>query len=168
MGILGRPFWTRPSSGTLRRHSTFRPDRLRLRPSDAVGRQQLATSASDVAVRIPLQRPSPPLRPSGGTGEPLDDPVGRRPVPAPAWAYARLRPPPMVIVLRRLEVGANWQGREALPHGHSVADCPLLRPSRRLPHPGRPDSIGGPTRVDPLYSFKSCRYSFPLNGKTCR
>ncbi len=48
----------------------------------------------------------------------------------------------MVIVLRRLEVGATVDGREALPHGHSVADCPLLRPSHRLPHPGRHDGIG--------------------------
>ena|ERR1019366_3662464 len=42
----------------------------------------------------------------------------------------------MVIVLRRLEVGATVDGQEALPHGHSVADCPLLQPSRRLPQPG--------------------------------
>jgi hypothetical protein len=34
----------------------------------------------------------------------------------------------MVIVLRCLEVGAPVKGREALPHGHSVADWPLLRP----------------------------------------
>jgi hypothetical protein len=34
----------------------------------------------------------------------------------------------MVIVLRRLEVQHNCQSQEALPHGHSVADCPLLRP----------------------------------------
>ena len=54
----------------------------------------------------------------------------------------RLRPPSMVIVFRRLEVGSKVKGRKALPHGHSVADCPLLRPSRRLPQPGRRDRIG--------------------------
>ena len=48
----------------------------------------------------------------------------------------------MVIVVRRLEVGAPVRRREALPHGHSVADCPLLRASRRLPQPGRHDGIG--------------------------
>jgi hypothetical protein len=54
----------------------------------------------------------------------------------------RLRPPSMVIVLRRLEVGSKVKGREALPHSHSVSDCPLLRPSRRLPQPGGHDRIG--------------------------
>ena len=34
----------------------------------------------------------------------------------------------MVIVLRPLEVAATVRARDALPHGHSVADCPLLRP----------------------------------------
>jgi len=73
----------------------------------------------------------------------LDDPRGRRPVPASAWRLRRLRPPPVVIVLRRLEVGATVKGREALPHGHCVADCPLLLPSRRLAQPGRHYGIGG-------------------------
>ena len=75
----------------------------------------------------------------------LDNPRGRRPVPASAWRLRRLRPPSMVIVLRRLEVSATVKGREALPHGHSVADCPLLPPSRRLAQPGR--SGGNKTRA---------------------
>jgi hypothetical protein len=49
-----------------------------------------------------------------------------------------------------------------------VADCPLLRPSRRLAQPGRHEGIGGPARVDPLYSFKYSRYSFPFNKKMDR
>jgi hypothetical protein len=67
----------------------------------------------------------------------------------------------MVIVLRRLEVSATGKNREALPHGHSVADCPLLRPSRRLAQPDRSGGIGRGARADSLYSFKKRRHSFP-------
>ena len=90
----------------------------------------------------------------------LDDPRGRRPVPASAWRLRRLRPPSMVIVLRRLEVGATVKGREALPHGRSVADCPLLPPSRRLAQPGRHDGIGRGARAHSLYSFKRAALRF--------
>jgi hypothetical protein len=75
------------------------------------------------------------------------------------WGLRRLRPPPMATVPRRLEVCATVRGREALPHGHSVADCLLLRPSRRLPKPGRHDGIGRGARAHSLYSFKKSRYS---------
>ena len=90
----------------------------------------------------------------------LDNPRGRRPVPASAWRLRRLRPPSMVIVLRRLEVGATVKGREALPHGHSVADCPLLLPSRRLAQPGRHHGIGRGARAHSLCSFKRAALRF--------
>ena len=90
----------------------------------------------------------------------LDDPRGRRPVPASAWCLRRLRPPPMVIVLRRLEFGATVKGREALPHGHCVADCPLVPPTRRLAQPDRHDGIGRGARAHSLYSFKRATLRF--------
>jgi hypothetical protein len=88
-------------------------------------------------------------------------------VPASAWRLRRLRPPSMVIVLRRLEVGATVKGREALPHGRSVADCPLLPPSRRLAQPGRHDGIGRGARAHSLHSFipEEGRSSFPLGRR---
>ena len=105
----------------------------------------------------PAYLPFATLRPSAGTGELSVIQVDGGLCRLPAYAYAGSGRLPMVIVLRRLDVGRNCQSREALPHGHSVADCPLLHTSRRLPHPGRHDGIGGTTRVDPPYSFKPPR-----------
>ena len=102
----------------------------------------------------------------GGFGHPalvgrdrryLDDPSGWRPVPAPAWAYAGSGRLPTVIVPRRLEVQRVRQNREALPHGHSVADWPLLRPTRRLSQPGLHAGSGRGARAHSLYSFKRGR-----------
>jgi hypothetical protein len=49
-------------------------------------------------------------------------------------AYAGSGRLPMVIVLRRLDFGATVKGREALPHGHCVADCPPSGPLVGLPN----------------------------------
>jgi len=40
----------------------------------------------------------------------------------------------MVIVFRRLEVCATDKAEKRCRTATSVADCPLLRPVRRLPH----------------------------------
>jgi hypothetical protein len=48
----------------------------------------------------------------------LDDPRGRRPVPAPASVHGDRASPSRS--LRNCQI----RGREALPHGHSLADCP--------------------------------------------
>jgi hypothetical protein len=121
-------------------------------PLRRCGRQQLATSASDVCCSASMSAAFVTLRPSGGTAEfsMIHVDGGRA---GSGLGLRRLRPPPMVIVLRRLEVGATVRGREALPHGHSVADCPLFRPSRRLPQPARHDGIG----LCRSYRFRSLR-----------
>ena len=144
MGILGRQFWTtvqlRDPACAL---SALSDSTALLAPLRRCGPPAAGHFARGCCCSAPASAAPAALRPSGGTGELSMIQSGRRPVPAPAWRLRRLRPPPMVIVLRRLEVGAPVKGREALPHGHSVADCPLLRPSRRLPQPGRHDGIGG-------------------------
>ena len=103
------------------------------------------------------------LRSSGGTGElsmiQMDGGLCRlrlAPMPAPAASNGDRASPSRS---RR-----TYQSRKALPHGHSVADCPLLRPSRRLPQPGLHDGIGRRARVDLPYSFK---YVSPKAADRC-
>jgi len=113
-----------------------------LAPSDDGGRQQLDPSASDVCCSAPASAAFASLRPSGGTGElsmiQVDGGLCRLrlgPTPAPAASNGDRA--------SSSRSRRTWQIREALPHGHSVADCPLLQPSRRLPQPGLMTSSEG-------------------------
>jgi len=104
MGIRATQFWTRSSSESLRHPSAPVRRLVCAVPNDG------GSSSWPLRPRMCDRHPRQRLLPCCARWRDrrtLDDPRGRRPVPAPAWRLRRLRPPPMVIALRRLEVGAT-------------------------------------------------------------